>query len=279
MNGDKNKAAPAPGEVSNAQGSEGAKVQQLKADLAKLRKMQINMHAAWALKNVLLEVLMVAKWPKVMNWEKTETSGSAVAFYDPRTGRPVNYEIRYQGGNLGNIVHELTHVVVNESYNQDFVNYPTSGKRPPLPEYDNLGRRKNEEGRQRQWMDQKLNDQMGGGLKDLSKTACRAGLPQDKLKQIKDKLLYGQQYPYIEYDTVLNQILTLMFEWGYPVKAAPGSAALPGSKWYKPSQESPFWVDLNAAVYLAYLRRLRARTAVRPPKDSRDPAEHVRVDQ
>src|SRR5579862_1937551 len=61
----------------------------------------------------------------VDEWAIVATSGSAVCRYTTVLGKEVRkYTVRYQSGNIGNLVHELTHVSVNESYLLDFINYP-----------------------------------------------------------------------------------------------------------------------------------------------------------
>ncbi|TMO57389.1 hypothetical protein CWC18_18740 [Pseudoalteromonas aurantia] len=87
-------------------------------DLAKLHR--LNSMVNGPLKLVINEVLAVT--PLVIDWINVQTSGSAVCRYKPDNVR--QYEVRYQFGNIGNLVHELTHVAVNESYNLDFINYP-----------------------------------------------------------------------------------------------------------------------------------------------------------
>ena len=92
------------------------------ADLAKLNRLSTVAKPNSALKLILNEAIGAAK--KVGIWANVTTSGSAVARYDPKTHTVRSYDVRYQFGDAGNLVHELTHVAVNESFKQDFVNYP-----------------------------------------------------------------------------------------------------------------------------------------------------------
>jgi hypothetical protein len=193
---------------------------------------------------VLNEAIDAAK--KVGVWANVTTSGSAVARYDPKTGNIRSYDVRYQFGDAGNLVHELTHVAVNESFKQDFVNYRNASAAPPAPEYDGEGRRKNEQLRQAKWMNDGSNQQMLAELTTLLGLATGAGMQPLQANKVTEKLRYGMMNPHTEHDTVLNQVLIWMFEWGYPALVAPGSTA-PGA--------NNFYNALEKTVLAAYQRR------------------------
>lgn len=214
------------------------------ADLAKLNRLSTVAKPHSALKLILSESIDAAK--KVGLWANVTTSGSAVARYDPKTGATRSYDVRYQFGDSGNLVHELTHVAVNEAFKQDFVNYRNASAAPPAPDYDSEGRRKNEQLRQAKWMNDASNQLMLGELTMLLGLATGSGLPPLQLTKVVEKLRYGQMNPHTEHDTVINQILIWMFEWGYPALVAPGSSAPAANNFYN---------ALEKAVLAAHQRR------------------------
>ncbi|HTT11269.1 MAG TPA: hypothetical protein VMG60_10305 [Burkholderiaceae bacterium] len=214
------------------------------ADLAKLNRLATVAKPNSALKMILNEAIDAAR--KVGVWANVTTSGSAVARYDPKTGNARSYDVRYQFGDAGNLVHELTHVAVNESFKQDFVNYRNPSAAPPASEYDGEGRRKNEQLRQAKWMNDGSNQQMLADLTSLLGLATGAGLPPLQANKVTEKLRYGMMNPHTEHDTVINQILIWMFEWGYPALVAPGSRAPVANNFYN---------ALEKSVLAAYQRR------------------------
>jgi hypothetical protein len=214
------------------------------ADLAKLNRLATVAKPNSALKMIVTETIDAAK--KVGLWANVTTSGSAVARYDPKSGAIHSYDVRYQFGDAGNLVHELTHVAVNESFKQDFVNYRNASAAPPAPDYDGEGRRKNEQLRQAKWMSDALNQQMLTELTTLLGLATGAGLPPLQATKVTEKLRYGMMNPHTEHDTVINQILIWMFEWGFPAVVAPGSRA-PGA--------NNFYTALEKAALAAHQRR------------------------
>ncbi|VAW67752.1 hypothetical protein MNBD_GAMMA08-1766 [hydrothermal vent metagenome] len=185
-------------------------------DLAKLARLRMVLSNC-ALKDVLAEIAPLAN--QVVSWIPVNTSGSAVCRYNAANGSR-QYEVRYQVGDLGNLVHELTHVSVNESYDLDFINYPnTMAQNVPDRIYDGLGRCTNEGLRQTKQMNHAMNAQVGAMLKNINSWAVAANeLSASQKKQITTKLLYGMMNPQKECDTVLNQILVWMYEWGYPMR-------------------------------------------------------------
>jgi len=187
-------------------------------DLAKLNQ-TAQVLASGTLRNIVNEVQAVT--PLVVAWTPVNTSGSAVCRYNENTGGR-QYEVRYQIGDIGNLVHELTHVAVNESYGLDFVNYPNAhAKDVPARDLDAHGRCKNEESRQTKQMAPARNNKNIQTLQTLQLWASKATeLKPDQRKQVGDKLTYGMMNPQKEYDTVINQVLVWLFEWGYPIKGA-----------------------------------------------------------
>jgi hypothetical protein len=106
-------------------------------DLSKIARLG-DVVASPALRAVLKEVHPLAQL--VVLWQNVPTSGSAVCRYNTGAGTR-SYEIRYQYGDIGNLVHELT-LAVNEAYELDFINYSSPNwNSPTLParQYDTVG--------------------------------------------------------------------------------------------------------------------------------------------
>jgi hypothetical protein len=188
-------------------------------DLAKLRRMA-SVAAPGVLKDVFDEVVMVL--PLVDSWTPVPTSGSAVCRYTPQGHK---YDVRYQIGNLGNLVHELVHVAVNEAYGLDFLNYANpQARNVPDRDISEKGYCKNEEARQTKEMDQAKNQQNLQKLTDLIAWAEKSmELKPEQRDEVVKKLKYGQMSPQKEYDTVITHVLVWLFEWGYPIaNTAPG---------------------------------------------------------
>ena len=214
------------------------------ADMAKLNRLATVAKPNSPLKSIIAESLEMVK--KVNVWSNVATSGTAICSYDTATGKPRTYELRYQFGDTGNLVHELTHIAVNEAFNQDFVNYKSAAGKPPAPEYDKAGRRTNQADRQGKWMNDAGNSTMSLELNTLLGLATGAGMPPQQMMKVVEKLRYGLTSPHLEHDTVLNQIMIWMFEWGYPALVAPGSTA-PGA--------NNFYAALEKAAQAAHARR------------------------
>ena len=153
--------------------------------------------------------------PLVANWIPVQTSGSAICRYNPTANRR-EYDVRYQIGDIGNLVHELTHVAINESYGLDFVNYTNEqAKGVPPAKYTGQGYRSNEAERQTRQMDAGKNAANGKVLQSLMGWATAAReLTPIQIQEINNKLSYGAINPQKEYDTVINQILVWLNEWG-----------------------------------------------------------------
>jgi hypothetical protein len=187
-------------------------------DLANLRRVA-NELGAGPLKDVFEEVVAVI--PMVASWTPVATSGSAVCRY---TNNGHAYDVRYQIGNVGNLVHELTHIVVNEAYGTDFINYPCPhGAKVPDREFSPKGYCKNEEDRQFKQMSVARNQRNTAKLTELTKWAeASQELKPQQRTDIVTKLNYGIQWPAKEYDTVINQTLVWLYEWNYPLEIKKG---------------------------------------------------------
>ncbi len=183
-------------------------------DIAKLRR--LSNICSGTLSCMLKEIVSLI--PSVVAWIPVTTSGSAVCRYGPRGIR--QYEVRYQVGDLGNLVHEITHVAVNEAYGLDFINYTNvTAKDVPARKLDHLGRCTNEAERQTKQMDHGKNGEVMATLTTLRQWAeASLELTATQRSEISNKLLYGMMNPQKESDTVMNQVLVWLFEWGYPVK-------------------------------------------------------------
>ncbi len=217
------------------------------SDIQRLRRMAQVARPNSTLRLVLSEV--VALLPKVTSWQIVPTSGSAVCRYDRATGRPVSYEVRYQQGDIGNLVHELIHVAVNEAYGNDFVNYPNRLAQPPPRTYDAAGHCTNEFQRQTALMSQAGNGAVASSLATLTAWVHAARELSDVQRSaIAAKFNYGQQWPMKEYDTVITQALVWLHEWGFPATVPPGRP--------KPVVNA-LYEELDKAVFAAHRARLR----------------------
>ncbi|SFC12771.1 hypothetical protein [Pseudoalteromonas denitrificans] len=214
-------------------------------DLAKLR--QLSNVVNGPLRLVLVEVLELT--PLVIDWINVNTSGSAVCRYQANNIR--KYEVRYQFGNLGNLVHELTHVGINESYGLDFINYPNwSALNVPERSLDAIGRCLNEAERQTKQMNHAMNDNKINILTRIKAWSDAATeLTPEQKYEISNKLVYGMMNPQKESDTVLNQVLVWLFEWGFPMI---------GHHSKKPVVNA-LYEELSAVVKNAYLERQKGK--------------------
>jgi len=232
-------------------------------DIAKLTRLSTALSAG-PLRTTLQQVLPLAS--KVTKWAAVPTSGFVVCRYAPDTGLPQSYEVTAQTGNLGNLVHELTHVAVNEAYHQDFVNYPNNGAiNVPDRTYDELGRCTNEFERQTKFMNDALNQKCAAKLTEFKIWANACELPLDKKSAVTSKLDYGLQWPHKEYDTVINQILVWLFEWGYPIRGP----------FKKKPVVNALWEEVEKAVAQAN----QSRASQMPPKPTRPVPQPPRAGQ
>ncbi|MBX3200787.1 MAG: hypothetical protein KF894_21800 [Labilithrix sp.] len=183
--------------------------------LPKLQRLA-NVTSSVALRNVLNEVYPLRQ--VITQWNNVPTSGWARCVYDQATGAR-SYHLAHQWGNLGNLVHELTHVAVNEAYGSDFINYPTNGAADvPARQYTSQGYCANEDARQTKFLNADEILKISSKIVELTAWAQATDLPTQKKADVVSKLSYAAINPQKEYDTVINQILVWLFEWGYPVR-------------------------------------------------------------
>jgi hypothetical protein len=170
---------------------------------------------------MLAEVVGVA--PKCTEWKPVPTSGYVVK----RNNADVDnrrYLVAYQAANdddalrYGNLVHELTHASVDQSYDREFVNYEADvsyKKRATTEEeWEAKGFAKENEYLLSYFSRPEYNAHLTGILVGLSSAADTSGLPEDQVARIKGALMYGSKSPATEFDTVVNQSLTWMHLWG-----------------------------------------------------------------
>jgi len=195
-------------------------------DLASLDNMENALAPGNALRNVLAEVNALSA--NIVHHVHQATSGTAISRYDPITNARIGWEIRYQDGNLGNLVHELTHAVTHMQYDTDGITYQSNAVATArtytagvaTTSGGNLSYCSNEELRQGQFRIVAAEIWMGTNLERLQQWASRFDeeLTVGQIALIDEKLLYGRMNILREYDTVINQILVWLHEWNlYPV--------------------------------------------------------------
>ena len=216
-------------------------------ELQKLKQLSTFINPNNPLKPVLEQLKQMVHM--VTKWEYVSTSGSAVCRY--LGGR--TYEIRYQEGNLGNLVHELIHVAVNEAYDQDVINYPTN-RTIDVPDrvINANGYCTNEERRQIAFMDRDWINRLSVNLSNLIDLVTHSEIASTEKKLIIEKLKYGMMNPHKEYDTVITQILVWLVQLGYPIITLPKTS----SKTY---QANIFYDRLEFYVREAYNLRSYGR--------------------
>ena len=207
------------------------------------------------LRMVLLEVM--ALQPKVGTWITQATSGSAICQYDRATGEASAYTVRYQNQNVGNLVHEMIHVAVNESYGLDFINFAIPAD-SELPErvYTDSGYCSNEAERQTAAMKAgtaSMTRIEGTLMRLIGWANASKELTEQQRTTVVEKLTYGTLTPHKEYDTVITQVLVWLFEWGYPTVLASGPMQGP-----KPVVNA-LYEEVEKAVLAAYQARKAAR--------------------
>lgn len=200
--------------------------QRVAADLERLAQLRDAAAAASILRLVLDDAVQASALIKrESDWLTTTKTFYATVFYDTQRGRPTSYSVAYQPGNIGNLVHELTHVQVNEAYRRDFINYAAASPGAALPPriYDSEGRCTNEADRKTAWQHAASNEDVVNELTAMQKAVERvrfqpvAASPGfvDPKKKVTDQLLYGMVSAGWEHHTVLNQILVWMhIDWG-----------------------------------------------------------------
>ena len=195
-------------------------------DLAKIQELMQDQRVPLYLRNILREI-----------YGKSQTSlgrqkPGVVGAY-PHAGRRFDaahtltrQEVLYMGNmreereRIGNLVHELTHVSVQDAFARDYVNYTNPSTRlVPAEIYNVLSSGEttlaNEEERQGARMVGVVNEELQVRLADLQRAAdADRSLTGAQRQAIKEKLLYGFTKPHLEYDTVINQIAVWLHYWG-----------------------------------------------------------------
>ncbi len=220
-------------------------------DMQSLRTMETALPVGNALRRVLKEVRAISA--HVLVHELQPTSGTAISRYVPASPhKRQGWQLKYQEGNLGNLVHELTHAVTHQQYETDGITYAsnkivaprTYTKGFPCGVAGSLAYCDNEELRQGQFRDQAAESWMEGNTNRLYRWAKTFGLDQAQLARCAERRVYGVANIQREYDTLINQMLVWLYEWGfYPLPMLPNPPA-PGFARY-----------LEAAVVEAYDRR------------------------
>jgi len=175
------------------------------------------------LSDVLAEVSEMAE--KVVTWKGDPGAWRyAACKYDPITHNRIGYLVSAEPGNLGNVVHELTHVAVHEAYNQDFVNYfSPNAQNLPAREYNQSGYPDHMilEERQRKYRDSVQNNERERRFDDLiakaNNASTRAVLGDARCHQLVNQFGYGKRNAHTEFDTVINQTFFWLYEWANPV--------------------------------------------------------------
>lgn len=233
-------------------------------DLAAVQQLATQLGTADVLGKVLTEVLTVR--PRIRDY--VDAGGGhafATAFYTPATHAVSHYTINYNPGNLGNLVHEMTHVLCNETFGHDMTNYESAGNNVPDPVYNPNNTRRNEADRQMKWMDGAKNSDAINDLQALSSMCAllrSAGsvagsanptITLDKIQKIEGQLRYAMPKPNIEHHTVINQVLVWLHEWGIRARA---KTVVPGQK---PTAIKGFVDAVERSVQRAYDARAAAR--------------------
>lgn len=193
---------------------------QHKATLDGLQKLKNDPNASAELKKMLDEILPMHDMVKQFNY--TPGGGDAARLFRPG-GELDGYIVSFQANNRGNLIHELTHAAVNESYGRDFINYPHGGRMPngdpkPVPEriFSPDGKYlRNEFERQTAQMHDVWNGRIQKNLENLENEALKSkDLTASQKDQLVNQLRYARGNPHREYHTVLNQTMVWMHDWG-----------------------------------------------------------------
>ncbi|MFY1701248.1 hypothetical protein ACN28G_05860 [Micromonospora sp. WMMA1923] len=193
-------AGQAPAAVVNP-----VEIQQLQAYHATVRNAQVRS---------LLDEL-IPHLQRVTTWNQTpgRGGGNTRNLGPPPTGGPNQYQINYAAGGTDSeriaiLVHELTHVAVNEAYHSDMLNYPVA----PLPATSTAtteGQRQTERigATNRNDLDS-FRAQVVGNAATLLELLPQAGFTQARMQEAADKLsAHTAQNPLHEYDAVLSHLL------------------------------------------------------------------------
>ena len=188
----------------------------LQADTAQLQNIAAG--ARMPLRQIIQEVLAVV--PRVISFTNNAGHKYCTVYYDQVTKQPTHYTINYEDGDLGNLVHELTHVRCNEVYGLDSLNYVSPSRNAPdLPDRVLLadGRCQNEQERHHKLRDPAKDVLLATQAQQISAWANAANeLSPEQKQKIVNQIMYLSGKPFMEFDTVMNQILVWLHEWGWP---------------------------------------------------------------
>ena len=188
----------------------------LQADSAQLRNVAAG--ARMPLRQIIQEVLAVV--PRVRAFTNNPGHKYCTVYYDQVTKQPTHYTINYEDGDLGNLVHELTHVRCNEVYALDSLNYVSPNRNATdLPDRVLLadGRCQNEQERHHKLRDPAKDVLLATQAQQISAWANAANeLSAEQKQKIVNQIMYLSGKPFMEFDTVMNQILVWLHEWGWP---------------------------------------------------------------
>jgi hypothetical protein len=235
-----------------------------------LLQMENGLPVGNALRNVLAEVRAISA--QVLDHVHQPTSGTAISRYDPAGAHNRRgWVIKYQDGNLGNLVHELTHAVTHQQYETDGITYVSNNAVTPRTYTagfpcagQQLAYCDNEELRQTQFRVPVAENWMTDNTNRIYRWAKQFGLLQAELAQCKERREYGVINIQREYDTLINQMLVWLFEWGYyPLPVLP----------FPPTPS--FALYLEAAVAEAYGRRQNQQAIANQPSPVPEPTPQV----
>lgn len=198
------------------------------SDIAELKKLQANSSGAMAiaLKDALDVTTKVKEFISVPN-----PGGVPFAqrrFLDSKCSAFDGYTIFYYADSaiieerLGNLAHELTHAVVNEAYNKDFINYanPADMKKilpdaickntPPSTVY----LMQNEGLRQDNQLNVEATNKLSENALSLIALIPTSGLTKEQQTKIQMQLTSkAATYSYTEYDTCFPQVFIWCYYW------------------------------------------------------------------
>ncbi len=179
------------------------------------------------LNNIIAELLLLV--PKVSTFFDSEGGNALVNRVCNSKGKIISYHLQYHYylnddkkiKRVANLIHELTHVSCDLSYDRDMVNYNSANKRKPpaivvggiVDGITNTHGIKNEAARQDVRSNKSCVDILYENQSNAQKFLVFAQLNQPQKKEVKDKLNYILTQLNTEYDTCVNQILTYLVLW------------------------------------------------------------------
>lgn len=174
---------------------------------------------------------LLAELMPLLDQVKKFTATSAQSGGNTRPyGEPGQYAIEYAGASdvasrIATLVHELTHVAVNEAYDSDMLNYPV----PPLSAEELEADGASEESRQlarRRKMSKGDIDafelHVMKSAVDLLQLLPGSGLSEERQEEAREKLRnHTAPKPFHEYDGVLSQLLVWCDQAGPNARSSP----------------------------------------------------------